>query len=449
VIEFIRPAFWLIGIFVLARASTFLARRFGISALTIHLLIGVLLGPSVFNLLGVPMVLGTWGSPSSGPLHSALKILAEIGLIQLMFLAGLEVDWRELKKILKLSFSVGTWGFVLTAVSVAIITRVFVDRWSEALAVSAIVSASSFGISIYYFSEKKVLGSRVTTIVPGAAILSGLLAILLMIGSQAASYGMIYGPSKMAVAVSWFLAKLIMFFAIAYFLTSRFLKLSSKSGFQKRPRQILVGYLLLVAALYAWAAMHFGSFAAVEVASLGGGLLGASNLEVKEKIAKGFESILASIPIGILFIVIGMEVNLKAVEGSIFFLVVLLGAVVGAKLIGCWIATNKGCESSRERVLIMIGNLLQGEMGVLIAAYIFSRGLLNPPSFNVAIIAVVLLTMVSPILMRMASAKFGDRAIPVHKPLDPKHLIGGGGGKPKEMKNPVKAIKAFIQTGMY
>jgi hypothetical protein len=32
---------------------------------------------------------------------------------------------------------------------------------------------------------------------------------------------------------------------------------------------------------------------------------------------------------------------------------------------------------------------------------------------------------------------------------DPKHLIGGGGGKPKEMKNPVKAIKAFIQTGMY
>jgi hypothetical protein len=88
-------------------------------------------------------------------------------------------------------------------------------------------------------------------------------------------------------------------------------------------------------------------------------------------------------------------------------------------------------------------------MGIVVAAYIYSRGLLNPLSFNVAIIAVVLLTMVSPILMRMASAKFGDRAIPVHKPLDPKHLIGGGGGKPKEMKNPVKAIKAFIQTGMY
>ncbi len=439
-IEFIRPAFWLIGIFVLARASTFLARRFGISALTIHLLIGVLLGPSVFNLLGVPIVLGTWGSPSSGPLHGALKILAEIGLIQLMFLTGLGVDWRELKKILKLSFSVGTWGFVLTAVSVAILTRLFVDRWSEALAVSAIVSTSSFGISIYYFSEMKILSSRAAIMASGAAILSGLLAILLMIGSQAASYGMIYGPSKMALAVSWFLAKLIMFFAVAYFLTSRFLKLSSKTGFQKRPRQILVGYLLLVASLYAWAAMHFGSFASVGVASLGGGLLGASNLEVKEKIAKGFESILAAIPIGILFIVIGMEVNLKAAEGSLLFLMVLLVVVIGTKLIGCWIATNKGYPSSRERVLIMFGVLAQGEMGIVIAAYLFSRGVLNPRLFSIAILVGVGLTMVSPILMRMASTKFGVRAIPVHKPLDPKSLIGGGGDKAKEMKNPVKAI---------
>jgi len=439
----------LIVVIVLARVAALLARRFDIPTVTLQLLIGILLGPSVLNLLGVPMVLGTWGSPSPGPLHSVLKTIAEIGLIQLMFLAGLEVDWRELKKILKLSFSVGTWGFVLTAVSVAIITRVFVDRWSEALAVSAIVSASSFGISIYYFSEMKILGSRVAAMVSGAAILSGLLAILLMIASQATNYAATQGAFKMTIAVSWFLAKLVVFFAVAYFLTSRFLKLASKSGFPKRPRQMLIGYLLLVASLYAWAAMHFGSFAAVGVASLGGGLFGASNLEVKEKIVKGFESILASIPIGILFIVIGMEVNLKAAEGSIHFLTVLLIVVIGTKLIGSWIAINKGYESSLERALIMFGVLAQGEMGIVIAAYLFSRGVLNPAFFNVAVIAVVLLTIVSPILMKIASTKFGVRAIPVHKPLDPKSLMGGGGDKAKEMKNPVKAIKAFIQTEMY
>jgi len=397
----------LIVVIVLPKVTGLLARRLDIPTVTVQLLIGVLLGPSLFNALGTPILLGTWGSPSPSPLHDVLKILAEIGLVQLMLLAGLGVDWQELKKLLKSSFSVGALGFGLTALSVAILTRLFVDRWSEALAMSAIMSASSFGISIYSFSEKKVIGSQIAAIVSGAAILSGLLAILLMIASQATNYGATYGAFKMTIAVSWFLAKLIMFFAVAYLLTSRFLRLSARTGFQKRPRQMLIGYLLLVASLYAWAAMHFGSFAAVGVASLGGALCGMSNLEVKEKIAKGFESMLVSIPIGVLFVVLGMEANLKGAGGAIIFLAVLLAAVVGAKLIGCWIATNKGYESSRERALIMFGVLAQGEMGIVVAAYLFSRGLLNPAFFNVAVMAVVLLTMVSPVLMRIASTGFG------------------------------------------
>ncbi len=397
----------LIVVIVLARMAVLLARRFGLPSTSVLILFGVLLGPSALNLLEAPMVLGTWGSPSSGPLHGVLKILAEIGLIQLMFLAGLKVDWRELKKILKPSLSVGAWGFLLTAVSIAILTRVFVDRWAEVLALSSVVSASSFGISIYYFSEMKSLDSRVAVTVSGAALLSGLLAILLMIASQATSYAMIYGAFKMAVAVSWFLAKLVMFFVVAYFLASRFLRLSSKSGFQKRPRQILVGYLLLVASLYAWAAMHFGSFAAVGVASLGGALLGTSNREVKDKIAEGFESILASIPAGILLMVIGMEANLKVAEGSFIFLIVLLVvAVIGAKLIGVLIARHGADESLSDRLLLTIGILPQGEMGILIAAYLFSRGLINPSSFNDVTIVVIVLTMIAPIVMKVAQIRF-------------------------------------------
>jgi len=400
--KFIQLTVFLILIILLSRAAALLSNRFDLSSVPIQLLVGILLGPSLLNLLGAPIVLGTWGSISPNLLHSVLKILAEIGLIQLMFLAGLQTDWRELKKILKLSFSVGTWGFVLTAVSVAIITRVFVDRWSEALAVSAIVSASSFGISIYYFSEMKILGSRAAVMASGAAILSGLLAILLMIGSQATNYAMIYGSFKMAIAVSWFLGKLIMFFAVAYFLTSRFKKLVARTGFEKRPRQMLIGYLLLVASLYAWAAMHFGSFAAVGVASLGGGLLGMSDLGLKEKIASGLGSALTSLPVGVLFVVLGMEVHLKGIESHLLFLAVLLATVVGTKLIGGRIAARKVFESSSERILILLGGLPQGEMGMLIGAYLFSRGLLNPSQFNLTIIVVVMLTILTPILIRIA-----------------------------------------------
>ena len=71
-------------------------------------------------------------------------------------------------------------------------------------------------------------------------------------------------------------------------------------------------------------------------------------------------------------------------------------------------------ESSRERVLIMFGTLYQGEIGVLIAAYLFSRGLLIPSSFNVSIIVVIILTMLTPIAMKVAQTKFNIQLSVVH-----------------------------------
>jgi Kef-type K+ transport system membrane component KefB len=396
---------FLILIILLARLALLLARRLDLPTATIQLLIGILLGQSLLNLLGTPIVLGSWGTISPSLLHSVSRIVAEIGLIQLMFLAGLQKDWHKLKTDLKPIFSMSVWSFILATAGIAIGVRWFVDRWAEALAVSAIMAGVSFGISVYNFSEMKFLESRAANIVSGSSVVSGVLAILLMIASQATNYTVIHGVFRMTIAVSWLLGKLIMFFAIAYFLTSRFLNRIANTGFKKRPRQTLIGYLLLVAALYAWAAMHFGSFAAVGVASLGGGLFGMSNLGLKEKIASGFGSGLASLPVGVLFVVLGMEVNFKGVEGNIIFLAMLLAIAVVAKLTGGWIGTRKGFESFRERVLIRVGALYPGEMGMLIAAYLFSRGMVNPSQFNLAIIAVMILTMIAPVLMKRAAVR--------------------------------------------
>jgi Kef-type K+ transport system membrane component KefB len=395
--------FFLILIVVVARLAVILNRRFDIPAITTQLLTGILIGPSLLNLLGAPIVLGTWGSISPSLLHSVLKILAEIGLIQLMFLAGLQTEWHKLRTDLKPIFSISVWSFVSTAVCVAIVAQWFVDRRTEALALSAVMAAASFGISVYNFNEMKLLESRAADIVLGTTVMNGLLAILLMIASQATSYALIYGAFRMTVAASWLLGKLIMFFAIAYFLTSRFLNRIAKTGFEKRPRQTLIGYLLLVAALYAWGAMHFGSFAAVGVATLGGGLLGISNFGLKEKIASGLGSALTSLPVGFLFVVLGMEANFKEIEGHIIFLVMLLGTVLVAKLMGGWIATRKLYELSHDRVLFMVGGLHQGEMGMLIGAYLFSRGIVNPSQFNLSIIVIVILTMITPVLLKIVS----------------------------------------------
>ena len=404
--EFLQPALVLIAIIVLARSAIFLSRKLGLSAITIQLLIGILLGPSLINLLKGPIILGTWGSPSPSTLHTALRILAEIGLIQLMFLAGLQTDWQALKKRLKPIFFTTISGFVLTAMIVAIITRSFVDRWSEALGLSAIMVPMSFGISVHHFNQMRCLGSHMTNQILGSAVINGLLAILLMIASLTMNYAMTFGTFKAAIAFSWFLGKLIMFFAIAYFLTTRFLKLVAKTGFKKRPRQMLIGYLLLVASLYAWAAMHFGSFAAVGVSSLGGALLGMSNLKLKEKISEGFESAMVSLPVGMLFLIFGMEVNFREAWGSVVFLSILFTTLMVAKFLGFWVTARRAFDSFQQRIFFMFGGLPQGEIGMLIAAYLFSRGVVSSSSFNSAIIVVVMLTMIVPVLMKIISIRF-------------------------------------------
>ena len=402
--ELTQLSLFLILIILVSRAAVLLSRRIVLPAIAIQLLFGILIGPSLFNLLEVPIVLGTWGSIPPTFLHSVLKILAEIGLIQLMFLAGLHTDWPKLKAILSFISRVSLWSFLLTSIGVVLLSVWFVDRWPEAIALSAILAASSFGITIHNLKEMEMLDSEVGNLVSGAAIGSGLLSVLLMIASHTANYGLQFGFFKGIVAVSWFVGKLVMFFAISYFLTSRFLNRIGKAGFEKRPRQTLIGYLLLVAALYAWGAMHFGSFAAVGVAALGGALLGISDLGLKEKMTKGFGSVPVSLPIGVLGVILGMEVNLKEMGGHLFFLIILLATVLGTKWMGVRIATRTGSRSSRDRWSLLLGGLSQGELGMLVAAYLFSRGLLNPPQFNVAMTVVVLLTILSTFLMRIAHA---------------------------------------------
>jgi Kef-type K+ transport system membrane component KefB len=329
-----------------------------------------------------------------------MKIVAEIGLIELMFFAGLQVDWRELKKMTDPVFHLMGWLFIVTAVGVTIVTKLFVSRWAEAIGLGAIMAAMGPGISGYHLYEMKSPASKVSTLVMGVAVLSGASAILLMIAGQATQYSVMHGVINMSIAVAWFLGKLIMFFAAAYFLMSRFLRLTSGIRFEKRPVQKLAGYLILVAALYAWAAMHFGSFAAVGVAFIGGGLLMGAAPVLKEEIEERLASGLGSLFIGVFFLALGMEFNLKGMNGRFSFVIALCGAVVGAKLLGNWAATRKPFPDQPPTAGVLAAMLPPGEMGVLIAAYLFSRGILEPISFNGAMAVVVGLTALAPLFLR-------------------------------------------------
>jgi Kef-type K+ transport system membrane component KefB len=164
----------------------------------------------------------------------------------------------------------------------------------------------------------------------------------------------------------------------------------------------VIGYFLLVASLYAWGAMHFGSFAAVPAAFFGGYLLIFSHPEWKDRVDVGLRSFLGSLPIGIFFIVLGMQVDFRGAEKWAVPLALATAMVVGAKIISARIALNSFLQSSRERLQVISGTLQPGEIGILIAVYLFSRGLVDPFMFRGAVTVLMALTLLSSIMMRMA-----------------------------------------------
>lgn len=397
---FIGIVLLLTTVILLARFGSSLGERWGIPPSAVQLGVGVMVGPSLLDVLRAPIVLGTWGSPSPTAWHGVLKVLSEVGLIQLMFLAGLRVDARKWKNATEQVLSLGFWVFGLAFVSIALLGRWFLDRSAEAMALGAVLGGTGFGTSVYNAAQMKRPRPELANTISGAAALTGGLSILTMIGSHTLSYGVRFGAFEALVAVSWFLGKLILFFAVSYFLMSRFLRRIGANGFEKRPRQTGIGYLLLVAALYGWGATHFGSFAGVVVSSLGGGLLGMGCVEMRDKVLRGSESVMASLPVGLLFITMGMEANLRVITDQGILVLAMLGGVVFAKSVAVRVWARKVGGSSEERTQVTLGAFSPGEMGMLVAAYFFSRGLLPPPAFNVAVTVVVLLAMLVPLFMR-------------------------------------------------
>jgi Kef-type K+ transport system membrane component KefB len=406
----------LAAIIIFAKLSEVFAKRSGLPPVSIQLLAGILLGPSVLSLTGTPVLVGTWGSVSQTPAHSILKVLAEAGLIQLMFLSGLNIDWSALKESwsgTSPGSSAEAYGsgplpawrmsclYLIPALSAAGVGFWGTHRAGGALAIGGIMAAAGLGVAFQTLKEQDLRQCAATNKILGHAVLSTLLGVFLLIAGQATEYAKSYGVLRMAVAVSWLMGKLVMFFAVAYFLMSRYLNRVGRTGSEKWSRQALFGYLLLVAAIYAWGAMHFGSFAAVIVSGFGGALLGIYSRDLKEKLSRTLSSPVAGIFTGVLFIVLGMEAQLQEVWNEIAFGILLLIGAIGGKAIGLWIVPRKEFGSPGERALQLWGILPPAEMGMILAAYAFSRGLLAPSEFQVVIASVLTLTVLGPLAIKI------------------------------------------------
>ena len=170
---FLQLAFLIAVILLAAKAAGYLSVRLGQPSVLGELLVGILLGPSLLNLLHLPFIEGE-------KLGETIKELGELGVLLLMFIAGLELHLDELTRNTKVSAFAGIMG-VLAPVALGTGTGLlFGFEMEAALFLGLTLGATSVSISAQTLMELKVLRTRVGLGLLGAAVFDDVMVILLL-----------------------------------------------------------------------------------------------------------------------------------------------------------------------------------------------------------------------------------------------------------------------------
>jgi Kef-type K+ transport system membrane component KefB len=360
-------------ILVAAKMGGYISTRFNQPSVLGELLAGVLLGPTVLDMLH------TWHPlfPHPELLEELLAITAEVGVILLMLLAGLELHLPDLLHAGKVSALAGTLG-VLLPLGLGYGAAVLFDATGEqALFLGLTLAATSVSISAQTLMELNVLRSRVGLTLLGAAVFDDILVILVLsiafvlVGDGAGGVsGVLLTVLNMVLYVG---AATVIGLWVLPWLARKIDQLPISKG--------TLAFVLVVALLFAYAAEVFGGMAAITGAFLAGLFLGRTSL--RDEMEEGISVLAYAFFVPIFFVDIGLEVNLRAISGSAWwFAAVFTVIAIISKIAGSGLGAKMGGFTNREAFQLGIGMVSRGEVGLIVAAFALSSGLIPRSIFQ-------------------------------------------------------------------
>src|SRR4051812_36300081 len=274
----------LAGILIGAKAAAQLSQRFGLPAVFGELLLGLLIGPS---LLG-------WLAP-----NETFQLFADIGVILLMFMAGLETDTVAMKQAGKASTLTAIGGVVLPLAAGLLVGQAFGMEWHHALFLGAVLTATSVSISAQTLRELGRLRSAEGSTILGAAIIDDVLGVLVFALVMSLS-----GGGNML----WTLGKMVLFFPIAWFIGDKIVPMVVRWESRLHHREASLALLLGMVLIYAWSAEVLGSVATTPGASLVGVVV-AGPADTSHIVHHGTAALGYGFFIPIFFINIGLQAH--------------------------------------------------------------------------------------------------------------------------------------------
>jgi len=366
--------------------------RFGIPSVIGAIIVGVLLGKSALGII----------EP-----NEVIKLLAEIGVILLLFNVGLEADVHKLKQVGISALFVATVGAFVPMMLGTIISYCFLKLpLLTSLFIGGTLTATSIGITVKVLEELGKMKERFAQIVLGAAVLDDVLGVVLLAGLYEFSKEGVVKPDTITTLILY----ITVFFILSPILAQILAKVIQTLSVVLRTEDFIPPVVVSLIFLFAFLAHKVGSpeilgaFTAGLALSRRFYLPFALFLKTDEKMAHKIEQTitpLAWVLTPVFFVYVGLELNLRVIDPSsstfwFMSLLTLMVAVVGKVVAGFIIKANL-----KEKLLVGFSMLPRGEVGLIFAELGRQSGVFDPLVYAVMVFVIAITTFLSPIALKV------------------------------------------------
>ena len=372
----------LAGLLLVTQVVAHLCRRVEIPEVIGQILVGIIVGPAILN----------WVH-----LDGMMNEFQEIGVIILMFIAGLESDLSLLKKYLRPAVIVAVIGVIVPVIVMGGASYLFGFTKMESLFIGVIFSATSVSISVAVLREFNRLDSREGATILGAAVADDIIGVIMLSIMISMINGSKGGHTNLPLGLALLLQ--VLFFGGTYlvvrWLAPYLMHLSERLLTVAAPSVMAMIFCLGMAALadYVGLSGAVGSFFAG---------IAVANTHRKKTIDRSFIPIGYALFIPLFFVSVGLNMRFDNIQRSFVFVIVMTVLACLTKLVGCGAGAKLSGFNLPSSYVVGSGMVARGEMALITAQIGYEAHLMSSMYYSDVITVIILATVLAPFMLKHA-----------------------------------------------
>jgi Kef-type K+ transport system membrane component KefB len=342
------------------------------------LLLGIFLGPTVLHLIE--------------PCHIILWI-GRIGVLILLFEAGLETDLKRIKNESKQALLPAVGGILLPFIFGFLLSYFFKHNIFESLILGVIFTATSVSVSVMTLMDLGKMKGVEGRCIVNAAILDDIVGILLLTIIFGLTINVGSGSSSLIIPIVKIIGFFVLVIGIGFFLLKPFFLNLKKLLLDN----VVLSLAIVVLLIYSWFAEITG-LAAITGAYFAGLFIGQT--EYKHSIQEGVSVLGKAFFVDVFFVGIGLEFNLFNLKAEPLFVIAFVFLAIFGKILGSGLGAILTKFDFIRSFRIGAGMIPRGEVALIVANMALGRGLITTDILSATILMVIFSAIITPFLLK-------------------------------------------------